>query len=325
MKHEPMKHEPMKNETTKHEAENCLVDTPYMEAQILNNQQQVDAWKTVASHHAQTFQPITTEGKVAFLFMIGEQFPHEELWARWLAAAPTNSYTVVVHDYTGKFVPKTEVFVNRAIPPVSSSWCQQQGIILALNRKALEDPLVSKTIIICESTVPIKPFHVVYRNLGNESQMCMDTEWWNRGMPFSYLWNRFDAELFTQNEILLSQLFYGVHANCPPEDWFVVPLKLAGRKFGAHCVTWSGWYADKGFNHVTNGKHYDRIIKDVQSKYTPSDCGHPLTLLKISGTIMDGMVDDPSFFFARKFTKNTMIDSYAVDVYLQSALYLIPS
>lgn len=290
--------------------QNCGVqrDTPLTEQLVMRNAGAVNLWKMVAGNQKQPAWP--DQPKIAFVFLIVNEWPLEGVWADWLAGQDKNKYKVVIHSKTGSWRPKHDIFngseLHHAVP---TRWCRLADALLEGAREALKDESVVQVVTMCMRTAPVKPFEQVYSELTRtpvQTRLCIDGDWKNRGMPFSYTWARRDAELFTQNTRYLHAMFAGVH-NCDLEDFFVIAANIAKRPYQPNCVTWSGWDPKKGFALTTNGKHYKEFLNDPLNKMaTPDWCTHPVTVQELSEKSINSLLADPEFMFARKLSSDYM-------------------
>lgn len=290
--------------------QNCGVqrDQPHTEQLVRFNLGAVRAWQMAATNQKHMTWP--HQPKVAFVFLVVNDWPMEGVWADWLAGQDKNKYKVVIHSKTGSWRPKHDIFAGSELHhAVPTGWCRLADALLEGAREALKDESVVQVVTMCMKTAPVKSFAQVYSELTKtplQTRLCIDDEWKNRGMPFSYTWARRDAELFTQSANLLHGMFTGVH-NCDLEDFFVIAAKLANRPYQPDCVTWSGWDPKKGFARTTNGQHYTEFLKDPLNKMATRDwCIHPVTVEELSERSIDSLIADPKFLFARKLTSDNM-------------------
>jgi len=239
---------------------------------------QVNTWRKLVKDDTTSVRQrdlqMTEAGKVGFVIMVGKTWPMERVWQDWLQGVDRSRYKIVIHTSSTEYTPSAAFRNDVMDVVVPTRWCGMVPAVLAATRVALEDPAVRKLVYFCGSTVPLKPFEAVFsallppssgRGMMPLSEMCTDEDW-RRGMPWSYVLTRRDAQLFTRAEATMTAMFEGVHT-CDIEDWFVTALNLAQRPYSTSCVTWNGWSPSKGFSTVTNGQHYEKI---VGSDPTPS-------------------------------------------------------
>eukprot|EP00928_Gymnodinium_smaydae_P098868 TRINITY_DN9296_c0_g3_i2.p1 TRINITY_DN9296_c0_g3~~TRINITY_DN9296_c0_g3_i2.p1 ORF type:complete len:483 (-),score=53.10 TRINITY_DN9296_c0_g3_i2:115-1563(-) len=109
------------------------------------------------------------KGKVAFLFMVGDELLHPRLWHSFFQEAATDAYNIYVHrskeSAQEQDLPLLQ-FGAQAVPRVETAWCGIFGGEVALLYHALaHDPANQQFVFISESTVPLKPFAYVYQEL----------------------------------------------------------------------------------------------------------------------------------------------------------------
>jgi len=113
--------------------------------------------------------------KVAFLFMTmtGLQWP--SLWDRFFADAMPDHYSIYVHraalkdDAAGKPPLPLAQWGATAVPWVRTAWCALFGVEVAMLSAALKDLANAQFVFVSDSTVPLKNFGYVYRQLAELS------------------------------------------------------------------------------------------------------------------------------------------------------------
>eukprot|EP00927_Polykrikos_kofoidii_P055536 TRINITY_DN49764_c0_g1_i1.p1 TRINITY_DN49764_c0_g1~~TRINITY_DN49764_c0_g1_i1.p1 ORF type:complete len:838 (-),score=144.41 TRINITY_DN49764_c0_g1_i1:138-2651(-) len=285
---------------------NCLSSRVVNKAWVDNNKAAVAMFRQTAKFQPPV--PIPTGiPKIALLFIVGPEWPMESIWAKWLEGQDPERYIVRIHSSDGQYKPKDAIFAHSVLDVViPSTWCHIAPIFTVLARSALKELAVTQLLFFCQSTIPLKSFQTVYDHfyslgMKDHSYMCADMEW-TRGMPFTYVWNRRDAMLFANADEYLMAMFNGIEGVCDVEDYYVIALMEAERRFHTTCVTWSGWTQAKGFHSVTNGRHYNNLLKDPATLVDATDdCLHPVTITRLSEEVMFDILHDPQFLFARKF------------------------
>lgn len=130
------------------------------------------------------------EGVLHFLFMVEDKLLHKELWADFFASAPPQSYTLWLHcaKVTGCSDPQSLGLPGlRLVDRVASHWCTD---LVSPGVKMMEEALKcglnatrEKFITVSESTLPIKPFSAVQRELlkDDKSYFCpFGTDDWGK-------------------------------------------------------------------------------------------------------------------------------------------------
>ena len=110
-----------------------------------------------------TDRPSRTPQKVAFLFLTTSRFPFEPMWDEYLSRNFSHMYTVYIHTKPDAAVAMGARFRARIIPSVSSSWGENLvDAQIQLLFYALSDPRNAYFVFLSDSTIPLKPLHVVH-------------------------------------------------------------------------------------------------------------------------------------------------------------------
>lgn len=103
--------------------------------------------------------------KISFLFLIYDQIHHEDIWKAFFEGVDPNLYTIHIHYKTQKLLRHFEQY--KVANPIPTKYVDF-SIVLADNlliQTAFRDPDVYKTINLSQSCIPLKPFHVIYKEL----------------------------------------------------------------------------------------------------------------------------------------------------------------
>jgi hypothetical protein len=131
--------------------------------------------------------------KIFFLFLVNRQLASEDIWLKFFPPARQGiDYEVIVHcqdePHCKKSFRSPDVF--RVIPTVASKWCDDlvspMDALLAAGLETSKGNPRDQFVFLSDTTVPVKPFHEVYKNLVGavegsppESSFCVTPDnWW---------------------------------------------------------------------------------------------------------------------------------------------------
>lgn len=132
-------------------------------------------------------------GVVNFLFLLGDQLPHQDLWRKFFAAAPTESWRGFVHckdekacnAQTHMGTQTIDIHGLTMVPTTPTWYCHDLVTAMAqLLRSALERSDADgragpeKFVFISDSTLPVKPFNELHKALiaDDDSDFCLFPE-----------------------------------------------------------------------------------------------------------------------------------------------------
>lgn len=121
----------------------------------------------------QTTQTSEKASRVALMFLLGNQWPHEELWQQYVQSV---SDKVTVHIHTDKAITfKTEWAKERADPnPVSSTWGHVASATAKLMKFAQErDPQADVFVLLSGAHIPLKHPREWLQSIPLESHVCL--------------------------------------------------------------------------------------------------------------------------------------------------------
>ena len=136
--------------------------------------------------HADELQELATgHPKVAFLFLTMKYFPFSSLWEAFFEDAPKGDYSIYIHRAA---VPDENKMVHELalskygavdVPWVKTAWCALFGVEVAMLFHAMKDPNNVQFVFVSDSSVPLKPFSYVYKELAQNSpdtsKICLAT------------------------------------------------------------------------------------------------------------------------------------------------------
>eukprot|EP00930_Biecheleria_cincta_P036804 TRINITY_DN2521_c0_g1_i1.p1 TRINITY_DN2521_c0_g1~~TRINITY_DN2521_c0_g1_i1.p1 ORF type:complete len:493 (-),score=92.27 TRINITY_DN2521_c0_g1_i1:124-1602(-) len=109
--------------------------------------------------------------KVAFLFLTMKDLAWPNLWHSFFSDATSGDYSIYVHQAALKDGPDAEnplllaEFGAQTVPWVKTAWCALFGVEVAILSAALADPTNEQFVFVSDSTVPLKNFAYVHRQL----------------------------------------------------------------------------------------------------------------------------------------------------------------
>lgn len=119
-------------------------------------------------------QPRPEKQKVAFLFLAMTDLLWNQLWENFFATATPGDYSIYVHRAAAKFqdpqarkeqdLPLAK-FGAIEVPWVKTAWCALFGVEVASLTAALQDPANTQFVFVSDSTVPLKRFDYIYKQL----------------------------------------------------------------------------------------------------------------------------------------------------------------
>lgn len=235
-------------------------------------------------------------------FLIIDTIECEEIWERWLKGNE-NKISIIIHSKE-IYIPKTNLFKQSAIyiPTIPTRWGEFSLVqaTLKLFEKSIENPNITHSILLSGSCIPMKPFSFIYDKLMiNKSFVSdmIDISVLKRYMISTYrLKKEFNTNIHckkhhqwiiscnkhTRLMLKLQPLITKIYENIrfADESWFLTFLEL---------------------NNLQNE------IINQQTTFTnwiEKRC-HPKTYLEISDIELQSIVNNPCYFFGRKFTRNT--------------------
>lgn len=131
--------------------------------------------------------PPPPPGVVNFLFMLGDQLPHQDLWRKFFAGAPQGSWRAFVHCKDEKACQSLPIDIAgfTQVPTKETWYCHDLVTAMAqLLSSALEEskadarPGPEKFVFVSDSTLPVKPFHELHKALvaDDDSDFCLFPE-----------------------------------------------------------------------------------------------------------------------------------------------------
>jgi hypothetical protein len=117
--------------------------------------------------------------KIAFLFLIYEDFNHEDVWNDFFRHADPEKYTILIHYKKQKQLSYFESYKMKYCIPTNYGDITLVKAHLYMIHEAFKDPLVCKTINLSQACIPFKSFEYVYEKLTKD-----DMSHFNR-MPMS--------------------------------------------------------------------------------------------------------------------------------------------
>lgn len=129
--------------------------------------------------------PLPEVPKVAFLFLTMKSIEWLSTWEAFFEPAPSDRYSIYVHragvkdDDPEKPPLPLAARGARAVPWVQTAWCALFGVEVAILNAALQDPNNIQFVFVSDTTVPLKTFDYVYRQLAElsprTSKFCLAT------------------------------------------------------------------------------------------------------------------------------------------------------
>jgi hypothetical protein len=110
-------------------------------------------------------------GKISFLFLLGDQLSNPIVWKRFFTDADTGTYSIYVHRAHGndnlanKGKVPLSAFNAVEVPTVNSTWCALMGVEAALLNAALRDARNEQFVFISHDAVPLKGFAYIHNQL----------------------------------------------------------------------------------------------------------------------------------------------------------------
>lgn len=122
--------------------------------------------------------------KVAFLFLTMSDFPWLKVWEAFFQDASKKDYSIYVHRAALKDAAKRKAqplplakYGAIEVPWVQTAWCALFGVEVASLFHAMQDPTNVQFVFISDSSVPLKPFNYVYKQLAlnfpETSKICL--------------------------------------------------------------------------------------------------------------------------------------------------------
>lgn len=262
--------------------------------------------------------------RIAFLFIVRGEIPHEPLWRRFFHTHE-EKYSLYVHAAPGHVYPDGSLFEGREIP---SEDCPRfsRGIVDALRRllaHALLDPRYNNAwfVNVCESTVPIRSFPFAYEYLTRSNVSFVESFY-----PNSNYHNWETLPEFNASELRKGELWMALHRD---HARVVVSDTEIYFKFLARCTWWCTWDEQyvQTLLHLRDGAGIAErtvmyvnwrtphggspnqlsatvsVVKDVQSRVRDTDGERHDTAFDNTtyACAHNGVAPSPCFLFARKF------------------------
>lgn len=122
--------------------------------------------------------------KVAFLFLTMADFPWMKAWEAFFQDAPKKDYSIYVHRAALKDAAQRQAqplplaqYGAIEVPWVQTAWCALFGVEVASLFHAMQDPANTQFVFVSDSSVPLKPFAYVYKELAlhspETSKICL--------------------------------------------------------------------------------------------------------------------------------------------------------
>ena len=130
--------------------------------------------------------------KVAFLFLTMSEFPWLEAWEAFFEDASKKDYSIYVHRAALKDAAQRQAqplplakYGAIEVPWVQTAWCALFGVEVASLFHAMTDPANQQFVFVSDSSVPLKPFAYVYKELAlnspETSKICLASEAYFKG------------------------------------------------------------------------------------------------------------------------------------------------
>lgn len=205
-------------------------------------------------------------GVIHFLFLINDALPHADIWRMFFSSAPKGSYTVLAHckdpDGCRRSGLVQSLAEARMIPTVGSWYCHDLVTAMsklteaALNLRAAPNGGVEKFVFVSDSTLPVKPFSVVHRELSNndDSDFCIFPcdQWGWANIDNRNLWlvkhhqwvvlNRAHAEVFVKSWVPVDERSVW-HVQLKDDSWRGKERFLSPQHF--HHPPQANWCSDE--------------------------------------------------------------------------------
>ena len=261
--------------------------------------------------------------RIAFLFIVRGDIPHEPVWRRFFKNQE-EKYSLYAHATPGYVFPNGSLFEGREIPSLHSPRFSR-GIVDALRRllaQALLDPRYNNAWFVnaCETTVPIRGFPFAYEYLMRSHVSFVESFF-----PDKNYQNKWDTlPEFNASELRKGELWMALHRD---HARVVVSDTEIYFAFTARCTLWCTWdeqyvqtllhlrvgrgIAERTVMYVNwTGPHDSSPnwllatkIKDLQSRTRDTDGERHDTAFDNTTYACqhNGVAPSPCFLFARKF------------------------
>lgn len=269
--------------------------------------------------------------KLALLFMIKDRIHNVHIWRAWLQRATSDGVTLGAHVHAydlNKSDPEVQknmeawphLFQQGLLKRSSkSTWGNIWKVQLELLRNALKDKQVSHVAWMDQTSIPVAPARLIYRELQLDpnSRFCADMNL-EAEVPRAETWSmmqRGDVEVIVQNQARYRKMIRDWRLY--DEQYFFWPLhirnmkrKQSGRKSTLHydmergCYHFTDWL--RGTSCDTHTAWANKTIlcncphlkRSLLSHYP--DKKHPATFMQIDRKSFEELWNSP-FWFARKF------------------------
>lgn len=259
--------------------------------------------------------------KIAFAFMIYGEVAFPQLWELFFAAAPKDSYTVLVHasEPNKAELQLPEFFKRHLVTGLPhGKWCHFTKVQLSVIRHAFSDETVSHLVWISGDAVPLKRPEMIQNLLRSSrprSFFCVDHETHKRAEMWNLL-SRPHALTLAKNEEALFKLFEG-QRGCEDEHMFYQPLKLLSipeDELIDRCVMWTAWAKKDNPGFFREGSTFlDSEFLDApgsRGRFGAST-SHPATFSIVPTEGVCHLLDvSVEYLFARKFTASCEVRDF---------------
>lgn len=265
--------------------------------------------------------------RVAFLFIVRGEMPHEPLWRRFFEGHESH-YSIYVHATPGFRYPEDSVFRGREIPskPVERLSGSLVDAMRRLIANAILDVAMSNEwfVLLCESTIPIRPLPVVYKYLMASKASFVESfrpveryESWTTLPEFPIsslrkgeLWmalHRRHAKVVVGEWSLYFKFVADCRWMCAPDEQYIQtmlhikdPTGIANRTI--MYVDWTHPHTSSPFTYDV-GTVSPKLIKKLQElRVDSAGARHDTAFDNASLPCVDaGGKSIPCFLFARKF------------------------
>jgi hypothetical protein len=255
--------------------------------------------------------------KVAFCFLLKNDFPTESIWQAYFDKIPNEDVKIIIHGKPNVQLKTPLAHKATIVPPLETRWGHVSLVKAqtAMLREALKDESVDRICILSGQCIPLRSLNdLVHRLNKNPKSMFTLYDQRNRFPRFNALkkhmpqehiafhqqWCvllRRHATMLANNEARYIKWFDNLHA--PDECTYLTMLKHYGEY--NHLSSRSG-----GFESVTF-THWHDIPYKFKSPDDPLTSSHPKTYDVITHEELQYLMSSPSILFARKFHRNCIV------------------
>lgn len=259
--------------------------------------------------------------KLAFLFLIIDSIPHEDIWEAFFKQAQYDQYSIIINSKSKDY--KVSKFFSQYIlqDSIILNWGDILSGFVHLFKHSIKNEHNTHFVFLSESCIPIKSFQYIYNTLYKHTKPWINTFFTDNNrsinwalfprcdcmrdiVPIKYickqqawvLWDRKSVIRYLNDEEFIKKNI--PHPFAPEEHVVLIYFKikhidinLVDNKHCLDCVTFAQWHND--------GHKYQDL-----SKFGQSDL---FTYNTISKAEFDYIHQNATSFFARKFTKDCKV------------------